>query len=100
MAVKSKGEAFVPLLNARGLDGMTAHWEFAFGPAHRAIFVQGKPIHCNRTYTAADVTIQVIPRGFGRARRDLDLSPVEALERHLRIHGKVAPNLRGTVVAV
>lgn len=33
-AVRSKGEAFVPLLNALTLDGMTAHWEFAFGPTH------------------------------------------------------------------
>lgn len=33
-AVRSKGEAFVPLLNALALEGMTAHWEFAFGPAH------------------------------------------------------------------
>ena len=31
-AVHSKGMAFVPPLNALGLDGMTAHWEFAYGP--------------------------------------------------------------------
>lgn len=30
----SKGEALVPLLNALELDAMTAHWEFAWGPAH------------------------------------------------------------------
>lgn len=33
-AVHSKGEAFVPLLNALAFDAMTAHWEFAYGPAH------------------------------------------------------------------
>lgn len=33
-AVISKGQAFVPRLNALELDAMTAHWEFAFGPAH------------------------------------------------------------------
>ncbi|RKD61451.1 MULTISPECIES: bifunctional metallophosphatase/5'-nucleotidase [unclassified Rhizobium] len=33
-AVSSKGEALVPLANALGLDAMTAHWEFAWGPAH------------------------------------------------------------------
>jgi S-sulfosulfanyl-L-cysteine sulfohydrolase len=32
-AVSSKGQALVPLLNQLGLDGMTAHWEFAYGPA-------------------------------------------------------------------
>jgi 2',3'-cyclic-nucleotide 2'-phosphodiesterase (5'-nucleotidase family) len=33
-AVSSKGEALVPLANALGLDAMTAHWEFAWGPDH------------------------------------------------------------------
>lgn len=33
-AVHSKGEALVEPLNALGLDAMTAHWEFAWGPAH------------------------------------------------------------------
>lgn len=34
LAVKSKGEAMVPVLNALAFDGMTAHWEFAYGPAN------------------------------------------------------------------
>jgi len=32
LAVNSKGEALVPILNALAFDGMTAHWEFAYGP--------------------------------------------------------------------
>ncbi len=32
-AVQSRGEAMVPVLNALQFDGMTAHWEFAYGPA-------------------------------------------------------------------
>jgi len=31
-ALKTKGEAMVPVLNALGLDAMTVHWEFAYGP--------------------------------------------------------------------
>lgn len=31
-AVSTKGEALVPILNALEFDGMTAHWEFAYGP--------------------------------------------------------------------
>ena len=31
-AQKTQGEAMVPVLNALGLDAMTAHWEFAYGP--------------------------------------------------------------------
>jgi len=32
-AVRTKGAAMVPVLNALGLDAMTFHWEFAFGPS-------------------------------------------------------------------
>jgi len=31
-AVKTQGEALLPLLNAIHFDAMTAHWEFAYGP--------------------------------------------------------------------
>ncbi|MEJ8778221.1 bifunctional metallophosphatase/5'-nucleotidase [Pseudogracilibacillus sp. ICA-222130] len=30
--VHSKGEALIPIMNALQLDGMTAHWEYAYGP--------------------------------------------------------------------
>lgn len=33
-AMESKGHALIPLVNALGLDAMTAHWEFAWGPGH------------------------------------------------------------------
>lgn len=32
-AVVSNGESLVPILNLLGIDAMTAHWEFAYGPA-------------------------------------------------------------------
>ena len=31
-AQKTEGEALIPILNRLGLDAMTAHWEFAYGP--------------------------------------------------------------------
>jgi len=31
-ALKTQGEALIPILNTLGLDAMTAHWEFAYGP--------------------------------------------------------------------
>lgn len=62
-------------------------------------FVDGAPLDRDRTYTAAYVTMQAVPPRFGRSRRDLDISALEALERHLRKHGEVGPSLRGTVVA-
>lgn len=33
VAVHSKGEAMVPLMNALAPEAMTVHWEFAYGPA-------------------------------------------------------------------
>ncbi len=32
-AVKTQGAAMVPVLNALGIDAMTVHWEFAYGPS-------------------------------------------------------------------
>lgn len=40
VAVKSKGEALVPILNALHFDAMTAHWEFAYGPEQFKKIVQ------------------------------------------------------------
>ncbi len=31
--VQSRGEALVPIMNELGLNGMTVHWDFAYGPA-------------------------------------------------------------------
>lgn len=33
-AVHTKGEDMIPILNEMGLDAMTTHWEFAYGPDH------------------------------------------------------------------
>jgi S-sulfosulfanyl-L-cysteine sulfohydrolase len=32
-ALETQGRALIPILNSLGLDAMTAHWEFAYGPA-------------------------------------------------------------------
>jgi 2',3'-cyclic-nucleotide 2'-phosphodiesterase (5'-nucleotidase family) len=31
-ALYTQGQALIPVLNSLGLDAMTAHWEFAYGP--------------------------------------------------------------------
>ena len=31
-ALKTQGQALIPILNSLGIDAMTAHWEFAYGP--------------------------------------------------------------------
>lgn len=32
-AIDTQGQAMIPILNSLGLDAMSAHWEFAYGPA-------------------------------------------------------------------
>lgn len=32
-AIVTQGQALIPILNSLGLDAMSAHWEFAYGPA-------------------------------------------------------------------
>ena len=32
-ALQTQGQAMIPILNSLSLDAMTAHWEFAYGPA-------------------------------------------------------------------
>lgn len=34
VAVQTRGEALLPILNALGFDAMTGHWDFAYGPQH------------------------------------------------------------------
>jgi len=70
LAVQSKGEALVPILNALAFDGMTAHWEFAYGPDHfkRIVNKLNFPmlaINCYETSTDKLVfpPVQVIERG-------------------------------------
>jgi S-sulfosulfanyl-L-cysteine sulfohydrolase len=38
--VQTRGEAMLPLLNALGFAAMTAHWEFAYGPAQLRALAQ------------------------------------------------------------
>ncbi|MDX9992788.1 MAG: 5'-nucleotidase C-terminal domain-containing protein [Anaerolineales bacterium] len=42
-AVQSQGWALLPILSALGLDGMTAHWEFAYGPQNFKALVEKLP---------------------------------------------------------
>jgi 2',3'-cyclic-nucleotide 2'-phosphodiesterase (5'-nucleotidase family) len=57
-AVASKGEALLPLANALGLDAMTAHWEFAWGPKHFQALASrlAYPVLAINCYRTADGT--------------------------------------------
>lgn len=57
VAVRSKGEALLPILNALAFDAMTAHWDFAWGPKHLKALVRKLSyplLACNCYDTATD----------------------------------------------
>ncbi len=64
------------------------------------LFVAGDPIEADRTYVAAYVTAQGIPAKFGRNRRNLDMTAIEAMRRYAAAHDVIAPALMASVVAV
>src|SRR4030043_90087 len=51
-ALKTQGQALIPVLNSLGLDAMTAHWEFAYGPKvfHQRVAELNYPMLANNVY--------------------------------------------------
>ena len=62
-AVQSKGEAFIPILNALGFDAMTAHWEFAYGPEQFRKVARGLnyPVLAENCYDDASGDLVFLP---------------------------------------
>jgi len=51
-ALDTQGQAMIPILNSLGLDAMTAHWEFAYGPTvlKRRLAELNYPMLANNVY--------------------------------------------------
>ena len=51
-ALNTQGQALIPILNSLGLDAMTAHWEFAYGPKvfNRLVAELNYPMLANNVY--------------------------------------------------
>jgi 2',3'-cyclic-nucleotide 2'-phosphodiesterase (5'-nucleotidase family) len=51
-ALDTQGQAMIPILNSLGLDAMTAHWEFAYGPTvfKRRLAELNYPMLANNIY--------------------------------------------------
>jgi len=51
-ALKTQGQALIHVLNSLGLDAMTAHWEFAYGPKvfHQRVAELNYPMLANNVY--------------------------------------------------
>lgn len=70
------------------------------GERLQELFVGDKPLERDRSYRAAFVTEQGVPRKYGTDRQKLDVDAITALRRYLRAHDPAEAELRGTVVVV
>ena len=70
------------------------------GARVQQIFAEGAPLDKERLYTAAFVTMQGVPKKYGRNRRDLEMHAVNALENYFAKHPSVSIEIRGSVVAI
>ncbi len=70
------------------------------GSRIQQFFVEGDPLDLARSYPAAFVTTQGVPKKYGQNRRDLDIRAVDALRQYIMGHSPVSVPLRGVVVPV
>ncbi|MBD3209893.1 bifunctional metallophosphatase/5'-nucleotidase [Candidatus Micrarchaeota archaeon] len=70
------------------------------GERIQELFVQGKRLDPDKTYSAAYITTQGIPAEYGREKRNLDVRAVEGMESYLSGIDTVKAEIRDTVVAV
>lgn len=64
------------------------------------LFIDGEPAERDRTYTVAFVTEQGVPKKFGKNRRELDVTAIEALRELFQSRGAVSPSATPTVIEV
>ncbi len=70
------------------------------GSRIQQFFVNGEAIEADHDYTVAFITSQGVPNKFGRHRRELPISAIDALKRYFSNHPKVNADFRGAVVVV
>jgi sulfur-oxidizing protein SoxB len=83
----------------RGIT-LRAKLENPTGGRVEELFVGECPVEADGIYIVAFVTQQGVPVKYGRNRRDLKVSAIDALAAHVWRLGCVSPRLTGSVVAV
>ncbi len=74
--------------------------ENPFGSRIQQFFVHNEEIEADRLYPVAFITSQGVPEKYGRNRRELPVSAIDALRRYFSNHPTVNADLRGSVVVV
>ncbi len=70
------------------------------GARIQQLFVEGEPVRADRTYRAAFVTVQGVPKQFGGNRSDLGIRALDALRKYLLDHSPVEIGHSQSVIAV
>ena len=85
----------------RGL-GLTVYCKIENPPGRRihAIFVGDEALQREKYYRVAFVTVQGVPRKYGRNRQNLQMHAVDALRAYLKTHHTVQAELRGTFTPI
>ena len=85
------------------MRGVLMYFKAENPPSHRIdrLFVEGEPVNRERIYRVAFVTEQGVPKKFGRNRRVLEVTAVEALKNlFVSRGGEVIPPTTATVVEI
>ena len=64
------------------------------------LFIGDQEVTPNSVYEVAYVTAQGVAKKYGRARRDLDIRAVEALQRYIAVRGVVTVDAPQSIIAV
>jgi len=64
------------------------------------LFIGEDLVEKEKVYHATFVTVQGVPKKYGKNRSNLDINAIEALKQYLEKKGTVSPELRGTVELV
>ena len=82
--------------------GLTAYIKVENPAGHRIeeLFVGGRRVENDDTYTACYITVQGVPDQYGSNRQDLKIDAIEALRRYLAKHEPARADLRGTMVPI
>lgn len=71
--------------------------ENPYGMRVQDLFIGEKLVEKEKNYLATFVTVQGVPKKYGKNRRNLDISAIDALKIYIEKKGTVSPELRGTV---
>lgn len=74
--------------------------ENADGLRIQEFFVGDERLDKDKTYKASFVTTQGIPARYGKNRRNLDITAIEALKDYIRKNSPVKPEIESTIAAV